>query len=70
MAARKAERFNPLSKQWEPVDFTTLKKGDRFRMWEPTGEPVYVDHIHELVAQGDAFWSEEAQNWGINARPE
>lgn len=51
--ARKVEVY--ADGQWTEVEFEDVVQGDKFRIFEETGEPVY-DKIGqcEFVAQGDA----------------
>ena len=41
---REAEVFSNMTNSWVPIDFRSLKKGNRFRLFEPdTREPVQDD---------------------------
>lgn len=46
---------------WVVIDFSDLKAGDHFRMFEPTGEQVIDPHDEsiEFVALCDAYEKEE-----------
>jgi hypothetical protein len=53
--------------QWTPIQMTEIKAGDRFRMFEPTGEPVLgMSEETEWVAATDGYLVEGTKNlWGV-----
>lgn len=55
MDIRKAEVFT--NNAWTEVPFEDIKEGQKFRLFEPTGEPVVNlrDNIVEWVALSDAY---------------
>lgn len=51
---RKCEIF--VDDVWKEIKFEELKKGDKFRLFEPTGEPVADDKGGlEFITAGDAY---------------
>lgn len=59
---RKAEKFT--GERWEPVPFSTLKRGDIFRLFESDGTPV--DNSEACVARADAVLQDSV--WGIEVQ--
>jgi hypothetical protein len=59
-ALRRVEKYIP-SLEYIEIQFKDLKKGDEFRLFESTGEPVVWDGETEFVAESDAYqtWCEE-----------
>ncbi|MBZ4649251.1 hypothetical protein [Thermosipho sp. (in: thermotogales)] len=59
---RKVQKF--VDGEWRNINFEDLKKGDKFRMFETTGEPVVDDYnVSEFVAESDPF----VNKYGITA---
>jgi hypothetical protein len=56
---RRTERKN--GDTWEPIDFSDLRAGDIFRLFESTGEPVVdpMDDSAEFLSLCDAYEVEE-----------
>jgi hypothetical protein len=51
---------------WEEINFSELKKGDTFRMFEPDGEPVKdLNNKTEFLATSDTYMSEKLQQYTI-----
>lgn len=69
MDTRKIERYEYIwdeTYDWIVVDFKDLKEGDKFRMFEPTGEPVVDKEFNEteFIAKCDAYINEDGI-WSI-----
>lgn len=57
MNNRKAEI--KIDGEWREIPFMELKRGDTFRLFEPTGEIVAAGKYTEFVADTDAYLNEE-----------
>lgn len=44
--------------EWTPSHFSGIRKGRKFRLFEPTGEPVVSDSKTDFTALGDAYLNE------------
>jgi hypothetical protein len=64
---RMIEIFN--NGRWQTGIFRELQKGDVFRMFEPTGEPVKDGAATDFVAIDDAFLCTRLKTWTINVEP-
>lgn len=65
MKYRKIEIYK--DNHWQEIDFHNLKTGDKFRMFEPSGEPVVGNKNDiEFVATSDTFWDEKLQQYAID----
>lgn len=48
------------TQQWKEIPFEQLRKGDTFRMFEPTGEPVLDENKNNIFyANSDPYLTEE-----------
>jgi hypothetical protein len=59
---RVAERYfvNGEKQGWEKINFREIKKGDLFRLFEPTGEPVISEFGEiEFLAFKNAYINED-----------
>jgi hypothetical protein len=59
---RVAERYfvNGEKQGWEKINFREIKKGDLFRLFEPTGESVISEFGEiEFLALKDAYVNED-----------
>lgn len=62
---RKVEIKN--NEEWKEIEFSELKKGETFRMFEPDGEPVKdLNNRTEFLATSDTYMSEELQQYTID----
>lgn len=58
---RKTEVFS--NDIWSEVEFKDLKRGDRFRLFEPDGERVVTsDGKDEFICTSDAFFGPHGPN--------
>lgn len=65
---RITEVFCKKTQDWIEIPFKHLKKGDKFRMFEPTGEPVLDgDKNNIFYANSDPYISEEGE-YGISIK--
>jgi hypothetical protein len=61
---KEAEVFK--NNNWEQIEFSQLKKGDRFRTYNPNGELLKNENGYSsFIAVTDAFINEEGL-WTIN----
>lgn len=46
--------------KWQDISFNDLKSGDKFRMFEPDGDPVIntIDGTTEWVAGSDVYYED------------
>ena len=59
---RKVEVY--LNDAWMQVPLSGVKKGERFRMFEPSGEVVTMKGISEFVADCDAYLNRD-NTWSV-----
>lgn len=65
MEIRKTEKY--IDEEWIPFNFEELKKGDKFRLFEKSGELV-IDNKgkSEFISLSDVYKLEPNGNFGIN----
>lgn len=57
---RKVEVFSEKGQKWIEIPFEILRRGDKFRMFEDTGEPVMDGNKnHIFIATSDPYLTEE-----------
>lgn len=55
---RKCEIFK--DNNWQEVDFSLMKKDDKFRLFESTSEPVFgINNETEFIATSDAYLNKD-----------
>lgn len=53
---------------WKPISFEKIKKDDKFRMFEPSGEQVVGDKGDiEFIAESDAYIN-DSNVWQIDIK--
>lgn len=52
---------------WERVRMADLRDGDRFRMFEPGGEPAHAGGV--WVARGEPYQDQDTGVWTVVADP-
>ena len=56
---RKVEVLSKRDNKWKSIPFEMIRKGDVFRMFEPTGEPVMdKSNNHIFIANSDPVVTE------------
>lgn len=56
------------TQQWKSIPFEQLRKGDTFRMFEPTGEPVLDKSKNNIfIAHSDPYLTKEGV-YGISIK--
>jgi hypothetical protein len=51
---------------WKEIDFSELNKGDNFRLFEPTGEPVHDANDNEIFYSTSEPYKNEHGIWQID----
>lgn len=64
---RKTEIFK--DDRWQIEVFKELKRGDTFRMFEPTGEPVKDGEHTDFVALSNAYFCPQIKTHSIQIEP-
>lgn len=68
------EEFPHQGPAWKEVSFQDLKKGDKFRLFEPDGEPVVGDEEGKaiFICVGDAYQNQStpAKVWTVDIETE
>lgn len=55
--------------RWSTGVFKDLKKGDTFRMFEPTGEPVKDGAATDFVALSNAYFCTQLKTHTVQIEP-